>query len=97
MITEQTRKSIARDFHFTNLTSINIGEKYKVGHATAYKMAKEYPRSAVYKPEKYQLLKFPKDQHRKAILILREHGIDFEETTEHFELLESYESSINGS
>jgi len=95
MIAEQTRKSIARDFHFTNLTSINIGKKYKVGGATAYNMAKEYPRSAVYEPDKYQLLKFPESQHQKAILILREHGIDFEETTEHFELLESYESSIN--
>ena len=46
-------------------------------------------------PDKYQLLKFPESQHQKAILILREHGTDFEETTEHFELLESYESSIN--
>ena len=94
MILEVRKRAIARDFHFTDLTSINIGEKYKVGHATAYKIAKEYPRESVYKPEKYQLLKFPEDQHRKAILILREHGIDYEETTEKFELLEYYESSI---
>jgi len=96
MNTEQTRKSIARDFHFTKMSTKDIRNKYDISTAYSSKLSKEYPRESVYEPEKYQLLKFPESQHQKAILILREHGIDFEETTEHFELLESYESSING-
>jgi len=96
MITENTRKSIARDFHFTKMSTLDINKKYNIKPATVSRMATRYPREAVYIPQKYQLLKFPEDQHLKAMDVLQEYGIDFEETTEHFELLESYESSING-
>ena len=94
-IAEKRKRKIAKDYHFTSLSDIEIGDKYGISEYRASRIAVQYPFQALIEPTFKALIKVDQKHYQAALLVLRDNGIFFTEVAENFELSEYYESSIN--
>ena len=87
-------REIARDFHKTRLSSREIGKKYGISaKSVELKAHKIDPISLTSDPD-WCIIKVPREQMKLAELILQNNKIETD-IPERFELIETFESSIN--
>lgn len=92
---EAIKRRIARDYYNTSLSVEEVARKYRRSPNFAYATAQQFEQRGFPREKQYSLIKVEASQLEAAQLLLENGKINFELPSEHFELTEYYESSMN--
>ena len=91
----ENKKRIAKDYHLTSASNLDIANKYGVSPKSVPQIAFMFNSSTLKAPVNQLLLKIDEDDIEKAIRVLRSYDILSEKVAKEYQLYEFYESSIN--
>lgn len=91
---ENILRNVSKDYYENKLSDDEIAIKHKIRKKSVTVIAHRYPFESVVEQKQKMIIKVDPEDYELSIAILKTQGIETQEVTKQFELLEYYESSI---